>query len=143
MAGKHPKKAPRPGVDGLGRTPLHYAANDGAADIVLRLLQEGADPALADDNGWTALHFAAQSNAVEAARALLDGGAPVDPIDVYGNTPLFKAVFNSQGAGELIKLLRSQGADPRRANFNGVSPVCLARRIANFDVKQFFVDVEE
>jgi hypothetical protein len=52
MTGKTPKKKERPGVDRMGRTPLHYAALEGRLDEAKRLLAEGADASARDDNGW-------------------------------------------------------------------------------------------
>jgi len=98
---------------------------------------------LADRDGWTPLHAAAQNNDAETARFLLDSGAIVDPQDSYGNTPLFRAVFNSRDSGELIELLRQRGADAESKNKSGVSPVSLARTIANCDITQFFDDRKE
>jgi uncharacterized protein len=143
MTGKHPKRNLRPGVDGLGRTELHYAASDGDVAKIRDLLSAGANPSTADDNGWTPLHFACQSNAADAVRALLAAGAAIDPADSHGNTPLFRAVFNSIGNGEIISLLRSAGADPAIKNAHGNSPLSLARTIANCNVRQFFDDIPE
>jgi hypothetical protein len=143
MSAKRPKRKERPGVDKAGRTPLHLAAADVDGTEVCRLLATGTDPAARDDEGWTPLHFAAQNNAVDVALSLLDAGAPIDAQDVHGNTPLLKAVFNCRGDGTLIRLLRSRGADPSVKNKHGVSPVKLARTIANYDVRQFFTDLPE
>ena len=143
MAGKHPKRKERPGIDRLGRTELHYAACEGDLPKAQALLAAGARADLPDDNGWTPLHFAAQAHSVEVTEALLAAGAPVDPRDSYGNTPLSKAVFNSRGRGEVIALLRRHGADPNLANAYGMSPVALARTIANYDIKQYFKDMPE
>jgi uncharacterized protein len=143
MTGKAPKKHARPGVDGLGRTELHYAAVEKNVPLVHQLLAAGAEPDQADDNGWTALHFACQSGSESVVRTLLNADASVDPVDSYGNTPLWKAVFNSRGNGELIALLRAAGADPRRKNASGISPLSLARTIANYDIRQFFRDLPE
>jgi ankyrin repeat protein len=99
------------------------------------------DPNARDLHGFTPLHLAAQQWAVDAARELLQGGANVDAKNVYGNTPLFVAVFNSRGRGELISLLRDNGADARIANESGQSPVGLARLIGNYDVARYFDDV--
>jgi uncharacterized protein len=108
---------------------------------VLRLLADGAQADARDDDGWTPLHAAAQSNHVEVAKALLNAGATVDLQDSHGNTPLSRAVFESRGDGRLIEVLRQAGADPLRTNNYGVSPLSLARSIANFDVGQFFADL--
>jgi uncharacterized protein len=89
----------------------------------------------------TPLHFAAQGRHGDLSAVLLEAGAPVDAEDRYGNTPLWTAVFNSQGDGSAIKALRASGADPEHLNHNGASPVGLARTIANYDLAQFFTDV--
>ena len=141
MVGKHPKRNPRPGVDRAGRTQLHYAAADGAVAEVVRLIEAGADPGAQDDNGWSPLHFAAQANSEAVTRILIAAGASVDPRDSYGNTPLWRAVFSSNGDGAVIKFLRDAGADPYTENASGVTPLSLARTIANFDVAQFFSDL--
>jgi ankyrin repeat protein len=143
MSGKQPKRKERAGVDRMGRTPLHHAALEGNAGRVRQLLASGLVADAPDDNGWTPLHFAAQSNAAEATALLLEAGASVDVRDAHGNTPLSTAVFNSRGYGEVIELLRSHGADPQAKNNHGVSPLSLARTIANFDVRQYFQDLPE
>ena len=128
-------------MDGVRFASRHYAAlNDDVAQVV-ELLAGGADPDAADVQGFTALHFACQQGGVESARALLDGGATVDSVDAFGNTPLWTAVFNSRGRGDLIELLWTHGADPLHVNNAGRTPVSLARLIANFDVAQFFADL--
>jgi ankyrin repeat protein len=141
MTAKRPKRKERPGVDRAGRTPLHYAALDGSGAEVRRLLEEGADPSAPDDDGRTPLHFAAQGWHVETAEALLSAGAQVDPKDSRGNTPLGDATYQSQARGEMIALLRARGADPNAKNKHGVSPLELARTIANYDVAQYFADL--
>ncbi len=141
MTGKTPKRKPRPGVDAYGRTPLHHAAADGDIEKCKELLTAGADPNAQDDNGWTALHFASQANSAKATAALVEAGAQLELRDSYGNTPLWRAVFNSRGDGDVIALLRLAGADPHAKNDHGVSPLSLARKIANFDVAQYFKDL--
>ena len=96
------------------KTPAVIQATiQGDADAVASLLAAGADP---------------------NSRA----GALVDVADEHGNTPLFRAVFESKGRGEMVKLLLSRGAGPDLCNAHGVSPRIVADTIANFDVKQFF-----
>ena len=138
MTGKNPKRKPRPGVDVYGRTPLHYAANDNLADEVVRLLSIGANVNAQDDNGWTPLHFAAQANSDSVTSALLLAGAETELKDSYGNTPLWRAVFSSKGEGAVIRLLIKAGANPNAENLSKVTPLTLAKDIANYDVAQFF-----
>jgi uncharacterized protein len=131
----------RVGVDWFGRTPLHYSASEGNAESVAHLIGEGADPNAKDKNGWSPLHFASQAGSGPVVQLLLNANAVVEEPDSNGNTPLFRAVFNSKGDGTIISLLRQAGADALRENKHGVSPLDLARAIANYDVAQFFSDL--
>jgi len=130
-------------TDRCGRTALHYAALNNELLEVRRLLETDFAASAVDAAGRTPLHFAAQEYSVDAAKLLIEHGASVDAQDSYGNTPLANAVFYSQGRGELIKLLREAGADPQLENKHGISPIKLARTIANYDLRQFFNDIPE
>ena len=130
-------------ADSEGRTALMEAAMEGLNDIVLLLIRAGANLNAPDRRGFTALHFAAQGFQVETARLLLENGAKVDAVDSNGNTPLWRAVFESRGRGGMIAQLLIAGADPDLRNRSGVSPIELARQIANYDVMQFFPELGE
>jgi len=121
-----------------GSTPLIRSAFHGYSELLALLLQSGADVNLSDKIGKTALHYAAQEQHEDAARRLLEAGADVNSQDIHGNSPLSNAVFYSQGRGDVIKLLRKNGADENLPNKHGVTPIALARSIANFDVIQHF-----
>ncbi|MGH3312412.1 MAG: ankyrin repeat domain-containing protein [Streptomyces sp.] len=129
------------GTDRLGRIPLHYAVLEGDAVLVRELLAAGSDPNRKDRDGFTPLHLAAQGWQPEAAAVLIEAGAEIDPVNKFGNTPLFVAVFNSRRRGELIELLRSHGSDPESSNISEQNPVGSARKISNYDVAQYFDDV--
>jgi ankyrin repeat protein len=124
-------------LDPEGRTELHHAAGAGDVVAIAAWLAGGSDPSAPDRAGWTLLHFAAAAVAVKAAAALLDAGADIEAEDAHGNSPLWRAVFASQGDGGVVQLLRQRGADTRHANRFGQTPVSLARMIANYDVRRF------
>jgi len=123
--------------DRFGRTALHHATIQGDDQAVAILLQVRADVAARDRDDWTPLHFAAQGYRVAIVRRLIEAGAPVDTADAHGNTPLFRAVLDSCGRGEVIEQLLAAGADRHHRNRSGVSPVDLASTIANYDVKKW------
>jgi ankyrin repeat protein len=130
-------------LDEFGRSELHYAAGDGDASAAKRALAAGADVNLADAQGWTPLHFAAQAQSPAIVALLLEKGATVDVPDRHGNTPLFTAVSKYRGDPGTAEALRAAGADPLKQNHHGMSPVSLARTIANFDVAKCFADLPD
>jgi ankyrin repeat protein len=117
---------------------LIHATIDAKDDFVRRLVEAGADPNKQDKLGNSALHYAAQNFAVTAAKTLIAAGAKIDIVDLHGNTPLWRAVFNSRGRGDVIKQLLAAGADRNHINKSGKTPVNLAQTISNYDMKQFF-----
>jgi ankyrin repeat protein len=127
--------------DEFGRTDLHYAARDSNVRQIAKFIKSGFDINLQDKNGWTPLHFACQANSYESVKALIDAGAKIELKDKFGNTPLWRATFCSRGNGDVIKALRDSGANPLEKNASGISPVELARDIANYNIAQFFEDV--
>ena len=105
------------------------------------MLSAGANPNAQDDNGWSALHVAAQAVSSGVTEVLLAGGAQTELKDSFGNTALSTAVSESRGNGSVIQLLRRAGADPHASNSSGVTPLSLARTIANYNVGHFFTDL--
>jgi ankyrin repeat protein len=121
-----------------GRTPLMHAVLGARMTSFKLLLQHRANVNLLDHGGCSALHFAAQNFELDAAEELLRVGAQMELKDSVGNTPLWRAVANSRGRGEMIALLLRHGAGRLAKNNNGKTPVDLANLVANYDLKQFF-----
>ena len=128
-------------LDEFRRSELHYASRDGDAERARSELAAGADVNAADANGWTPLHFAAQAQSASVVRLLLEKGGNVHASDAHGNSALWRAVFAYKNDPGAIDALRAAGADPLKENDHGVSPVSLARTIANYDVAKCFADI--
>lgn len=106
---------------------------------IKKLIEAGNDLNVKDEeNGYTALHYCAQDGKIDFAILLIQAGALIDLQDNYGNTPLFKAVYYSEGKSDMIKLLLKNGSDPNKKNNSGVSALDLANRIDNYDLKKIF-----
>jgi len=125
-AGRPPK------IDPL--KPIHKAVmnNDIAAFSVE--LAKGEDINAPGPEDMTPLHIAADRGNVDIATALLDAGAEIDPINVWGNTPLWIAVRKCHRTcpdGSMIRLLLSRRADPNRGE-NESSPLKTANLIADY-----------
>jgi ankyrin repeat protein len=113
--------------------------DDRLAKLKLRV-QRGGEVSFEDNGGFSALHFAAQNYELAAAEELLGAGAQMELKDSFGNTPLWRAVADSRGRGVLITLLLRHGADRFAKNNGGKTPADLANVVANYDLKQFFLE---
>ncbi len=94
-------------TDNRGRTPLHVAAEEGAADIAALLLELGADPDSTDENLARPLHKAAERNHVEVAAHLVHAEAQVNRRDGDGQSALHLAA--AKGAVEAVEFLIGEG----------------------------------
>jgi len=100
-----------------GETGLHITVERRDVTWTKFLLQEGANPNIADNRGRTPLILAAQLGFVEGVQALVDAGARLDVGNETGETPLIAAVHARNI--ELIEVLVGAGADPDRADNAG------------------------
>ncbi|MEU4291879.1 ankyrin repeat domain-containing protein [Kribbella sp. NPDC026596] len=58
----------------------------------------------------------------------------MDTRDRFGNTPLWRAVFNSRGKEATVAALLKAGADPDIVNEAGATPRDLAQRVGAEEV---------
>ncbi|WP_316635707.1 ankyrin repeat domain-containing protein [uncultured Flavobacterium sp.] len=72
------------------------------------------------------LHFACQYNNIQLAKELLERQINIEEKNIYGNTPLWIAVFNSNGNYEIVELLLSYNANPNSVNNVNNTPLKFA-----------------
>lgn len=96
-------------LDGLGYSPLHWAARRQDMTSLDILLEMGADVQRRTLDERTALHLAAQRGHLEMMSRLVSAGSDVDAIDVNGCTPLHlaAAASNESSTAALCFLLES------------------------------------
>jgi ankyrin repeat protein len=93
----------------FGRTALMGAAAKGHAEILLALIQAGANPNQKDDIEYTALALAAENKHLSSVQTLVAAGADVNISATYGNTPLILAC--EQSAFDIAEFLLDRGAN--------------------------------
>ena len=124
--------------DQEGCNPLEWALEQNIVPAgLLALLEQGADPNLANDQGRTALFAAVESQRLPEVTLLLKHGAKVEVADREGITPLHLA---AAGHEEMIDLLLHHGAQLESVDHQGRNaahhaivagrPECLALLIA-------------
>ena len=103
-----------------GVTPLSVAMRKRATLYINFLLQNGADPNLAEKNGDTPLIIAARSGYVEGIATMVTARAAIDATNRQGETALIVAVQNRHV--QAVKRLLEAGASPTKTdNASGLS----------------------
>ena len=123
---------------GEGATPLMRAAKNGDAAAMRLLLENGADPALAQRNHTTALMMAAgfgrglgvfagdyatEAQMIEGLKVLLDRHVDVNAVNDSGQTALHFAALSSDAT---VKLLAEHGAQLDIKDKQGRTPLDFA-----------------
>ena len=111
--------------DGIGRMPLHWAAQFSAnAGVVEMPLAAGADLGARDEfDGYTPLHRAARYNANPAVlEVLIAAGAYLGARDDDGSTPRHNAASSNTNPA-VIEFLLDAGANLEMQNANGDTPL--------------------
>ena len=100
-------------IDGMtesdDNTAVLLASAQGCQEVLLLLLQAGADVSMVDSNGYTALHYASVRDSESFIDTLLEYGADVDTTNQEYLTPLYVAA--EAGEVKCIKTLLDHGAD--------------------------------
>ena len=128
--------------DALGRTPLHIAAEKGYPEIVLFLVENGADVNIADTNGNTPLIFIIHKMGnLEITRRLLEKGAVVNAQNRTGETALMYAAW--RGHSDIVQLLLEYRADVSLKNRQGNTALTLAASRGNLNIVQMLQSAME
>ena len=138
----------------LKRTPLHFAAARGHANIVENLLDHGADVNVGDRMGATALSLAVNANRQSVVKTLLEGGASVDGLvlcPAYGaeleeselrrrsyGTPLIMATKNEHV--EIIELLIKYYPEMTLSDGLGMTALHHAATIGNVQIIDILIE---
>lgn len=117
------------------------AARGENSNIVKLLLEEGADPSSADENGRTCLHYSVMIESVENTRLLVVAGAQLEARNLYDETPLLTAVWHiTSNSRDIVKLLLEHGANADARFTTGES--CIHKAVAQSDTLKLRILLE-
>ena len=148
-----PRDGYRNMLNRAGATPFLLAAKAVDLEMMRLLLELGADPLLANEDGTTALLVAAgvgiwsasespgsAAEALEAVKLLVGLGAPVTTVDDNGDAALHGAVMRA--LPELVHYLLEQGAALDPVNERGWTPLTIAQGIFYANLGRRWPDME-
>jgi hypothetical protein len=104
----NPDLADTPSERFHGRSPLFWAAWEGASRQTEFLLDHGAATACGDVDGLTPLHAAAMNGNADVALLLVQRGADPHAPDARGRTPITLA--SQSGHADIVRLLARHGS---------------------------------
>lgn len=107
------------------KTPLHFAVQTKHYDVILEIINKGADIDAIDELGYTALHEAVNANNYEAVCMLLYYNANANILRKDLMSPFMLATYKNVNI-EIQRLLMNYEADIHRLNSNGYNAFLLA-----------------
>ena len=123
-----------------GETLLHWMCVYDRYDIVLQLLEHGANPNRLDNVRGSPLHWAVCSNSLYIANILMDNGAKVNISDERGWTPLHYAA--SKGAYCMASELIRHGANTLAVDDECMNPTTIAIRHGHMKTSRLISDMD-
>mmetsp|Transcript_647 Transcript_647/g.2359 ORF Transcript_647/g.2359 Transcript_647/m.2359 type:complete len:183 (-) Transcript_647:52-600(-) len=101
-------------TDSTGCTAMHYAAQAGALNVLVKLIEKDANVNATSKTNMVPLHKAAQAGGDAIARKLIEFGAEVDAQDSAGNSALHYAAM--VGFPNFVRLLLGNSASTKVQN---------------------------
>ena len=122
-----------------GNTALIIASIKGNKNIVILLLDNGAEIDIKNNNGNTALMLASNYGHKDIVELLLDNGANYNIVN-HGiqNTALMMASNN--GHADVVQLLLNKGSDPNKINEEGTTALMIASYNGYTDIVKLLLE---
>lgn len=125
-------------TDGIGNTPLHYAAEWKLDSAIASLLEKGASVNVQNANGETPLFNAVKADSPSSVAILMKNGADWNLRDFLGNTALHASV--RYDARDAAKMLIDAGADINAQNISGKTTLHEAAKAGRIAMVNLLLD---
>ncbi|XP_067668072.1 serine/threonine-protein phosphatase 6 regulatory ankyrin repeat subunit A-like [Haliotis asinina] len=127
-------------TDGMGRTPVMYAAAEGNGKVVDLLVSKGCNLSAVDDLGRNIIHAACLAESVDIVQDLLSHGiVEIESKDRMGRTPVMYAA--EQGNKKVLDLLVSRGCNLSVVDDQGRNILHAACLSDNVDIVDYLLSL--
>lgn len=128
-------------IDMFRRAPIHLASREGHLCTVQYLVENGANLDFRDMLHWTPFYFATKRGHLPIVQYLVQNGVNVNeaPMVFNPSTPLH--VASKYGHLVVVQYLVKHGADMNAKNYDGKTPLDLARSRGHVAVANFLETV--
>ena len=141
--GADARKRSQADSDILVPAALSYALFNENPELIKRLIQLGASVDETYINGDTALHSASADEWPKNVAILLESGADPSALNMYGQSPLDKALGKEEPqeiSFEIVQLLLAAGADPNGGASTAFKPLFMSVFLGRADVVEALLD---
>ena len=121
-----------------GSAILHVASLYGHSSVVSTLLNNGADPNIATNDGRTPLMIASENGYADVVELLLEKNVPVNTQNTEGTTAI--SIASQNGHSSVVSILLNNGADPNIATNDGWTPLMIASQNGHADVVKLLLE---
>lgn len=121
-----------------GVRPLSIACERGDLEMVIKLLEQKADPNAAQAGNETPLMTAARTGKVEIVKRLVDAGARIDEKEHQEQTALMWAA--AEGHTEVVAFLIEKGAEFEKPLASGFTPLLFAVRQGHLATAKLLIE---
>lgn len=121
-----------------GVRPLSIACEQGDLDLVVKLLDQKADPNAAQAGNETPLMTAARTGKVEIVKRLVDAGARIDEKEQQEQTALMWAA--AEGHTKVVAFLIEKGAEFQKPLASGFTPLLFAVRQGHLATAKLLIE---
>lgn len=123
--------------NGIGMTPLHFAAQNTKLNMVNLLLKSGANPNQVNMNRQLPLHIAAKLGNTRVCKKLAKV-SNLNAQDADGKTPLYHACENNRSS--VVKILVSAGANLELTKKNGYTAIMIASKKGYYNIVKILAE---